>query len=338
MQLIPRLAAFVFSCLVITIPQFAVASSYVTFNVPGARAAAVPNGINKWGTVTGYYLPLSGTGYYGFLYQSNGTITTFSVPRKWRTLPMSISNTGWIAGYYYGQDYVNHGFLRNPTYTTLDVPGAGTKSGQGTEALSINDAGQISGIYFDANSVEHGFIWDAGVFTSFDVPGGVSVLGAVLNQSGEIAGTYEAPGMNGGSNVPSGYIRDASGNFTTFTVPDSVQTVVTGINASGQIAGSYNSLDTYFRDQFGNITTFTVAGYEGTAGIEDSGNVVGAYEDAKGLHGWKRTAATGAVTYFSDPEAYGGEGTLPTCVSGNGKVAGYYFDSSGNSHDFVMLN
>jgi hypothetical protein len=256
---------------------------------------------------------------------------------------MSISGTGWIVGYYSDAEGVFHGFLRNPKYTTLDVPGAGTKGDQGTQALSINDAGQVAGIYIDSQSVGHGFIWqsDTGTFTTFDIPGGNGVTGALLNQAGQVAGTYTTQGSITQGNVSHGYIMQTDGTITTFDPPNSIGTSVTGINGSGETTGYYSlSADTvqeFTSDQYGNVTTFNITGFFQNAGLEDSGDVLGTYESAARAHGWKRTAA-GVVSYFSDPSAAGGLGTFSTCVSGNGKVAGLYYDSSGNTHDFVMTN
>ena len=55
---------------------------------------------------------------------------------------------------------MNHGFLRarDGTFTTLDVPEAGTSSGQGTVASCDNPSDAVSGHYYDANNVAHGFL------------------------------------------------------------------------------------------------------------------------------------------------------------------------------------
>ena len=248
---------------------------------------------------------------------------------------MSVSGTGWVVGYYDDRYGTHHGFLRNPKIATLDVPGAGTKGGQGTEALSINEAEEIAGIYFDSNSVEHGFIRDAlGNYTSFDVTGGDAVTSAWLNESGQIAGNYTI-GL-----VSHGYMMQTDGAITTFDPPESTGTYVAGVNSSGEMAGYYavgEAIEAFTSDQYGDITTFSVSGLAYTAVIEDSGNVIGAYKNVATYHGWKESAA-GGLTYFSDPAAAGGYGTLPACVSGNSKVAGAYYDSSGNPHNFVMTN
>ena len=44
------------------------------------------------------------------------------------------------------------------TFTTIDVPGAGTGVFQGTIGLSINAVGDIAGFYIVAPNVAHGFV------------------------------------------------------------------------------------------------------------------------------------------------------------------------------------
>lgn len=332
---------FVLFCLTPTIAQQASTSTYVTFDVPGADGAAIPEGVNKWGTVTGYYITISGPEY-GFIYQlSTGILTSFSAVsnKVTSTYPMSINDSGWIVGYFYDSKGM-HGFLRNPKYTILDAPGAGAGNGQGTRALSINSSGEIAGVYWDSSSLEHGFLRDAsGNYTTFDIPGGVNVTSAAINESGEVAGSYQASSV--GFDIPSGYTMDTTGNISTFVVPDSEETFVTGINASGQVTGYYNVVggptEPFFRDQYGNFTTFNVPNYIWTAGIEDSGNVIGTDNPTSATRkGWQMTAS-GDLTYFKDPNA-GSQGTFPWCVSGNGKIAGYYIDSQGNYNNFVKYN
>jgi hypothetical protein len=55
---------------------------------------------------------------------------------------------------------------------TIDAPGAGTGSFEGTVTAGINAEGTITGNYFDANFSSHGFLRTrAGTFTTFDPPG-----------------------------------------------------------------------------------------------------------------------------------------------------------------------
>jgi hypothetical protein len=55
-------------CFVFSLQMFAGASTYTTFNMPGSCSAfGNAMGINKWGSVTGYYAPCGGGDVQGFL-------------------------------------------------------------------------------------------------------------------------------------------------------------------------------------------------------------------------------------------------------------------------------
>ena len=98
------------------------------------------------------------------------------------TVAFSINNLGVIAGQYQDSDYVFHGFLRYPdgSFTTYDVPGAGTGAFQGTYGVCLNLVGETAGFYWDTNNVSHGFLRSpSGKFTSFDPPDSVATYGCI---------------------------------------------------------------------------------------------------------------------------------------------------------------
>jgi uncharacterized membrane protein len=90
------------------------------------------------------------------------------------------------------------------------------------------------------------------------------------------------------------------GSYTTLDVPGATFTVARGINDSGQIVGVYGDdpADIYYDDagpgyhgflpDNGNYTTLDVPGSAGTRayGINASGQIVGAYLDGGGRHGF----------------------------------------------------
>ena len=88
------------------------------------------------------------------------TIITFDPPGSIGTAAVALNPAGTITGAYADASVVSHGFLRAPdgTFTTIDVPGAGTGSGQGTVPNCNNPAGAITGFYIDANGVFHGLL------------------------------------------------------------------------------------------------------------------------------------------------------------------------------------
>src|SRR5208282_6585620 len=82
------------------------------------------------------------------------------------------------------------------TFTTIDVPGAGTGVFQGTIGFSINANGDIAGIYLVAGNVAHGFVRTAdGTITKFDAPNAGTgrnqgTFPFSINSGGDIAGMY----------------------------------------------------------------------------------------------------------------------------------------------------
>ena len=71
-----------------------------------------------------------------------------------------LNDAGTIEGVYIDSNNVYHGFLRaaGGTFTTFDVPGAGTGPGQGTSPYCNNARDAITGFYVDTNNTWHGFL------------------------------------------------------------------------------------------------------------------------------------------------------------------------------------
>ena len=144
---------------------------YTVIDVPGAGPdgysgqGTFPQGINDLGEVSGFYADVNSV-YHGFVRSASGSITTFDVPTTCTTaappadcafegtFPGGINLVGTIAGKYFGEDGLPHGFWRaaNGSITTFDVPRAGYL----TNPVSLNDFGQITGVAYDSNLVTHG--------------------------------------------------------------------------------------------------------------------------------------------------------------------------------------
>jgi hypothetical protein len=317
------------------------AATYTNFSIAGATVIYA-TGVNATGQCTGWYRDASGVDH-SFLFQPDGTVITFDVPGSNGTAAMSINGPGKIVGVYFDSGNVQHGFLRNLAgeYTTLNAPGAGAL---GTTPTSIDDSGEIAGGYFDTSDAAYGFTRDSlGNYTEYSISGNTQVNNALLYGDGEIAGTYTALDTGTNCYCGNGFTRDALGNITTFDGPGAVDTWVIGVNASGETTGIYElslsgPYQPYLRDAAGTMTTFSVAGWYYTAGIEDNGNIIGVYRSSNSTYfGWQYSAG-GILTSFKDPDAghMFERGTLPTSVSGNGNIAGFYLDSKGVVHGFVM--
>ena len=169
---------------------------------PSGSILTNPNGIDQTGAITGFYFDANFVGH-GFLRTPDGTITSFDAPGADMTpgsgngtFGVSLISNGEIEGVYVDPNGVLHGFVRSTqgTFTTFDVPSAGTGPGQGTLPESNNTVGAIAGNYIDASNVNHGFLRDKqGSFRLFDVPSagtgpGQGTIPLDNNNSGMITG------------------------------------------------------------------------------------------------------------------------------------------------------
>jgi len=111
---------------------------------------------------------------------------------------MGSNAQGAIAGIYTDSNNVYHSFTRSPdgTFTTIDVPGAGTEAYQGTGCYSdcpvgLNDSGTVTGSYADANNTQHGFVRTAeGRLVTIDPPGTILTQPEAINDSGVVVGYW----------------------------------------------------------------------------------------------------------------------------------------------------
>jgi hypothetical protein len=82
------------------------------------------------------------------------------------------------------------------TFSTFDVPGAGTGQFQGTFPEGINAGGRVDGDEVDSNGVSHGFSrYPGGGILAFDAPGagtgsGQGTFLVTPNSGGRIVGDY----------------------------------------------------------------------------------------------------------------------------------------------------
>mgnify|MGYP001799381411 CR=1 FL=1 len=77
------------------------------------------------------------------------------------TAPLSINESGEIAGYFGDIAGVVHGFVRHAdgTFTIFEAPGAAKTGNLGTFSDSINSTGDIAGYFYTGpNAVLHGFL------------------------------------------------------------------------------------------------------------------------------------------------------------------------------------
>jgi len=300
--------------------------TFVTFDVAGAGTSAgqgtVVIDMSPAGNLTGYEIPSGSYAYsstQGFVRATDGTIATFQVNND-RTTPIGINSLGTATGVTFQPD----GFVRTSdgTITIFDVPTGGHSpfSIYGSTGIAINTAGVIAGRYMDDNYISHGFVRsaDGASFTTFDPPnlattqttnGNSGTLPTAINTAGVIAGTYTD--ANGARHS---FVRTADGTITPFD-PAGTDTSPCASSGTGKLlCGS------------------------GALGINDAGDIVGAYFDVNGVaHGYWRSAAIGAITSFDAPNAGTGafQGTAGFAVSASGTIAGTYVDSNNVLHGFI---
>jgi hypothetical protein len=324
------------------LPLSASDGTLVNFVYPGAYQTEAC-AINNSGVSVGFWSTgQPPTWAFGFVRRADGDLILVAVPGADATIPYAINGPGAVVGFYEDANYAYHGFLFSPDagFTVLNAPGAGWRPYAGTYPLSINDAGQVAGFFTDNRQVQHGFLRDAaGNYSVFDPPDSVDTSGGFVNENGLVAGSYKTP-----DGTSHGYLRDSSGNITTFDVigASTYGIYVGAINAAGEIAGDYGSTSGstrgFLRTANGVITTFDLpAGTAQIVGIQDDGDIIGWDGNDPGPYSGLRRSFDGVLTFFSDPSAGRRQGTYPQNVSRDGKIAGYYVDSSNLAHAFIWL-
>ncbi len=164
-----------------------------------------------------------------------------------------------------------------------------------------------------------------------------------INDFGVISG-YFGSGSPAATHPNKGYqVTPYSGTtFTGENFPGSQQTQVTAINDWGNTVGFYaNSAGANygFLDEDGVMTTVSDPATSSSPpvnqllGINNNGEAVGFYNDAKGnAHAYQWDRKTGAFTAI-DP--FGSTSASATAINDHGAVAGFYAEANGNTAGFI---
>jgi hypothetical protein len=337
----------------VTLATAAYAETITTFDVPNATGT-IPQGINFFGQIAGYYTDSIGGGTHGFLRKHNGTITIFDVqpPFPLETFAYGINFFGEIVGTV--QDQLNtFGFLRQSDGTIIEWNAGGqppasatalTEPGQpgsncivdGAGALAINAFGQTTGSVGIGCNTGYLRQWD-GTFIYFQVAGPPeTVAPQAINLVGQITGWYRS------NSTWNGFLRQPGGTVVTFHVPNSTSMIPQSINFFGQIAGYYGDPNDssvfhgFLRQPDGTFLTFDPTGSISTqvTAINDKGEITGSYATADGIyHGFLRNQR-GVIESF-DAVGAGNPSTFPKAINDRGQIAGYYQDASFVLHGFV---
>jgi uncharacterized membrane protein len=118
--------------------------STINFNVPGPFPLfTIPQAINLWGQITGYYRDFVDNTRHGFLRQANSKVSTFDPAGSVDTQATGINLVGQITGFYATSDGVHHGFLRpsNGRISTFDPAGSSKYTGCCYQLLLVRSPG-----------------------------------------------------------------------------------------------------------------------------------------------------------------------------------------------------
>ncbi len=267
------------SVLVITIGLFSgftplpasTISVFNTFDIPGAVTEEA-TAVNDLGQIVGFYTD-SASVKHGFT-DFNGIIALFDVAGASATELTGITNSGVIAGWDIAGGTVNAFTDSAGTMTTVTVPGA-----IAAQALAISNNGRLAGIYAPAINTIVGYTDDAGTFAFFSQAGVGMAVQMGINNSGELVEDYQST-----QGLTQSFLF-TGGQLNAFAIAGAAATAALAINDSGVIAGGY-ALNGFhgFLDLNGSVTTVDVLGAQGSllTGYSDSGNAVGAFQDATG--------------------------------------------------------
>ena len=206
-----------------------------TFNVTGTTNT-FPGGMNSKGQVAGFYRDANDPEIqYGFIRDSDGTVTSIKPEGQTFTYAWRINESGQVNGYWFESDpFFIRSFQRADSGDLQDFVFQGSPTGTVTRGL--NDAGVQAGWKWTDDFMLQGITWDAGGFSEpFVVEGWAHTLPGDINNGGEIAGTVNDASFSRNA----GFFRDADGEMTVFNPPGASSVEVFGLNDEGHIVGEY---------------------------------------------------------------------------------------------------
>jgi uncharacterized membrane protein len=242
----------------------------------------------------------------GFVFaQSVVIVETFNVPDRPFPWVQGINNRGDMLGAYWAFPgplkswvYLNKEF-KPLTSHTGDFPVPLGPPRDYLAAQGINDLQQIAGSY--KYGAEYGiFIWDGSAYSTYLVDGAALTIATGINNSGAVVGTY---GIQGSANVVDHAYVLKNGVLKTIDYPGALGSVAHGINDHGDIVGYYS--------------------YDHPVPHSPGGDVQ--------IHGFLYRDGIFAPIDFP-----GAVWTFAIRVNNRGDIAGFYRDTAGKNHGFVL--
>jgi hypothetical protein len=205
--------------------------TFHVFNIPVSGGIAVPQGINKFGTIVGFVDQTNGI-LVGFTRFSNGSVSIFKAPNSLDTSIRHRNDQGIDTGTFNlpGSTPSNRGFRKtSSSFQTIKFPGASQ-----TFVSGSNNFGTIVGDYIGSDNHFHGFKLKSGKFTTIHPNGAVDTFVNGVNDSGVIVGAFSTGGVDN-----QGFV-DRNGAISTLSFPGEVGfggTTLNDISNTGVIVG-----------------------------------------------------------------------------------------------------
>jgi hypothetical protein len=221
------------------------------------------------------------------------------------------------------------------TFTFSDVHA--TKTAVETDTYAVNDAGAIAGDYIDSANVEHGMILAGKKLTTVDNKN--CSAGTLVFYGINSAGTVVGWCVNSKTGIDTGLMY-SKGKFTTILFPKGTGTEATGINDKGEIVGLYfdsAGAQHGFSKIGSKYTSIDVKGETTAAawGVNNAGQItVYAVNSAGDFDAFLKTGTK--FKNINDPNAKGTLGTVVHTPNNKGDIDGTYYDSSGNTHGWLL--
>jgi len=255
-------------------------------------------GINNRSQIAGYF----GSGAAGHPNKgyvlSLGRASSFTnenFPTGIQTQVIGINDTGVSVGFWSTQNTKsmannNFGFYDwHGQFHSVNFPTRNMAKPPVNQLLGVNDSDIAVGFYMGAKGMAHSYAYSipGGWFHRIRIPGAVSTTASGINNRGDVAGFYTGRG-----GVTRGFLLGAHGHLTRLTVPGASSTIAFGVNDQREVVGTYmtgsgnNAKSFGFtwsrRTGFRTINAPHGRGATTLNGINDAGDLVGFFTDAKG--------------------------------------------------------
>jgi probable HAF family extracellular repeat protein len=174
----------------------------------------------------------------------------------------------------------------------------------------------------------------AATYQEISAPNSDQTWASGINNLGQVVGYYEIPNTN----IIEGFLL-SGGVYTSIIFNGEPNTFATAINDSGLIAGFVQTQDIgtpYFgftyQNGFKSMIKFPTAKSTQAFGINNAGQVVGAYVDLKNVsHGFLFSAGT-----YKSIDIANAKSTIAVGINKAGDISGTYVDQSSQEHGFLL--